>query len=171
MLETEAELNALQELLSRSRSGATEHLRGIIDDQRALSARDIAGLMQNMKVLSLATVTARGEPRISAVDGHFLHGTWTWSTDGPSAKARQLAARPAVSVAHIDNEELAVFAHGAAPRGSSVGRDACPLDGALRRFSARVGRGHPRLPAGAVMDGGLCRRPPETLATRGVKSA
>ena len=43
MLETEAELNALQELLDRSRSGATEHLRGIIDDERALSARDIAG--------------------------------------------------------------------------------------------------------------------------------
>ncbi len=116
MLETEAELNTLQELLDRSRSGATDHLRGIIDDQRALSARDIAALMQNMKVLSLATVTARGEPRISAVDGHFLHGTWTWSTDGPSAKARHLAARPAVSVAHIDNEELAVFAHGAAER-------------------------------------------------------
>ena len=116
MLETEAELNALQELLDRSRSGATEHLRGIIDDQRALSARDIAGLMQDMKVLSLATVTARGEPRISAVDGHFLHATWTWSTDGPSAKARHLGARPAVSVAHIDNEELAVFAHGTAER-------------------------------------------------------
>jgi|HubBroStandDraft_5_1064220.scaffolds.fasta_scaffold09109_4 hypothetical protein len=116
MLETEPELDALQELLDRSRSGATEHLRGIIDDERALSARDIAGLMQKMKVLSLATVTARGEPRISAVDGHFLHGTWTWSTDGPSAKAQHLAARPAVSVAHIDNEELAVFAHGAAER-------------------------------------------------------
>lgn len=116
MLETEAELDALQELLDRSRSRATEHLRGIIDDQRALSARDLVGLLQNMKVLSLATVTARGEPRISAVDGHFLHGTWTFSTDGSAAKARHLAARAAVSVAHIDNEELAVFAHGAASR-------------------------------------------------------
>ena len=116
MLETEAELDALQELLDRSRSGATEHLRGIIDDQRALSATDIVGLLQNMKVLSLATVTARGEPRISAVDGHFLHGTWTWSTDGPSAKARRPRGASAVSVAQIDNEELAVFAHGAADR-------------------------------------------------------
>ncbi len=116
MLETEAELDALQQLLDRSRSGATEHLRGIINDQRALSARDIVGLLLNMKVVSLATVTARGEPRISAVDGHFLHGTWTWSTDGTSAKARHLAARPAVSVAHVDNEDLAVFAHGTAER-------------------------------------------------------
>jgi hypothetical protein len=116
MLETEAELGALQQLLDRSHRQATEHLRGIIDDRRVLSARDIAGLLQNMKVISLATVTARGEPRISAVDGHFLHGTWTWSTEGSSAKARHLAARPAVSVAHVDNEELAVFAHGTAER-------------------------------------------------------
>jgi hypothetical protein len=61
-----------------------------------------------------STVTARAEPRISAVDGHFLHGTWTWSTSGSAAKARHLEVRPAVSVAHIDNEDLAVFAHGQA---------------------------------------------------------
>ena len=136
MLETQAELDALQELLDLSRSGATEHLRGIIDDQRALSARDIAGLLQNMKVVSLATVTARGEPRISAVDGHFLHGTWTWSTDGSSAKARHLEARTAVSVAHVDNEELAVFAHGAAERL----RPADPLwDETLAHWTAHYG--------------------------------
>lgn len=136
MLETEAELDALQELLERSRSRATGHLRGIIDDQRALSARDVAALLQNMKVLSLATVTTRGEPRISAVDGHFLHGTWTWSTDGSAAKARHLAARPAVSVAHIDNEELAVFAHGSADRLSR----ADPLwDETLAHWTAHYG--------------------------------
>lgn len=69
-----------------------------------------------MKVVSLATVTASGQPRISAVDGHFLHATWTWSTSGTSVKARHLADRPAVSVAYVDNEELAVFAHGRAER-------------------------------------------------------
>jgi general stress protein 26 len=116
VLETEAELGTLQQLLERSRSASTEHLRGIINDGRALSARDIAGLMQGMKVISLATVTARGEPRISAVDGHFLHGTWTFSTSGSAAKARHLEARPAVSIAHVDHEDLAVFAHGTAKR-------------------------------------------------------
>lgn len=107
---------ALQRLLGRSRAQATGHLRDIIDDRRALSAPDITTLLTGMKVLALATVTARGEPRISAVDGHFLHGTWTWSTSGSSAKARHLQARPAVSVAHIDHEDLAVFAHGQAER-------------------------------------------------------
>jgi hypothetical protein len=67
-----------------------------------------------MRVISAATVTARGEPRISAMDGHFLHGTWTFSTSRTAAKARQLAARPAISIAHVDGEELAVFSHGRA---------------------------------------------------------
>ena len=120
MRETPAETAALQRLIDRSRDRATSHLRDIIDDRRALSASDIVSLLTGMKVLAIATVTARGEPRISAVDGHFLHGTWTWSTSGSAAKARHLAARPALSLAHIDNEDLAVFAHGRAERlGSS----------------------------------------------------
>ena len=63
-------------------------------------------------MISVATVTAGGEPRISAMDGHFLHGTWTFSTSRSSAKAHHLAARSGVSVAHVDNEALAVFSHG-----------------------------------------------------------
>lgn len=116
MRETPVELDALQRLLDSSRARATNHLRDIIDDGRALSAPDIALLLTGMKVITLGTVTARAEPRISAVDGHFLHGTWTWGTSGSSAKARQIQARPAVSVAHVDNEQLAVFAHGQAER-------------------------------------------------------
>ena len=34
MLETAEELTALQELLDRSHAGATDHLRGIIHDER-----------------------------------------------------------------------------------------------------------------------------------------
>ena len=112
MYETGDEVAALQELLDRSYAGATEHLRGIIHGDHQLSARDIVTLMTGMKVLSLATVTAAGEPRVGGVDGHLLHGRWTFSTDGSAAKARHMSARPAVSVAHIDHEELAVFSHG-----------------------------------------------------------
>jgi general stress protein 26 len=72
-----------------------------------LAASEVAALLAGMKVATLATVTAHGAPRVSAVDGHFVHGTWAWSTSGSSAKARHLAARPAVSIAHVDNEDLA----------------------------------------------------------------
>lgn len=112
MYETDAEVQGLQELIDASYGRATDHLRGIIHGACQLSATDIVALMTGMKVLSLGTVTAAGEPRVSAVDGHFLHGRWTFSTDGSAAKARHLRARPVASAAHIDNEELAVFCHG-----------------------------------------------------------
>jgi general stress protein 26 len=112
MLETPEELARLQTLLDASHAHATEHLRDIIHDGRTLSSAQIAGLLTGMKVISAATVTAHGEPRISAMDGHFLHGTWTFSTSRTAAKARHLAARPGVSIAHIDGEALAIFSHG-----------------------------------------------------------
>ena len=112
MYETDDEVEQLQALLDASHAQATDHLRSIINDQSRLSARDLVALLTGMKVLSVATVTARGEPRISAMDGHFLHGTWSFGTSGDSAKARHLRARPQVSVAHVDNEELGVFSHG-----------------------------------------------------------
>jgi general stress protein 26 len=112
MFETADDLTRLQALLDASHLRATEHLRGIINDDRTLSAAQIAGVLTGMKVVTAATVTARAEPRISAMDGHFLHGTWTFSTSRTSAKARHLARRPAISVAHVDGEALAVFSHG-----------------------------------------------------------
>jgi general stress protein 26 len=112
MFETPEELARLQALLDASHARATEHLRGIIHDDRTLSATHVTGLLTGMKVITAATVTAGGEPRISAMDGHFLHGTLTFSTSRSSAKARHLERRPAVSVAHVDGEALAVFSHG-----------------------------------------------------------
>jgi general stress protein 26 len=112
MLETPDDLARLQSLLDASHASATEHLRSIIDDERTLDAAQVAGLLTGMKVISVATVTAGGEPRISAVDGHFLRGTWTFSTSRTSAKARHLGRRPAVSVAHVDGEQFAMFGHG-----------------------------------------------------------
>jgi general stress protein 26 len=116
VLETAEELAALQRLLNDSLESATDHLRSIVRDERVLTASDLVALLSGMKVLAVATMTARGEPRISALDGHFLHGSWTFSTSASSAKAQHMRARPAVSVAHIDNEELAIFSHGRAER-------------------------------------------------------
>jgi general stress protein 26 len=114
MLETPDDLVRLQTLLDASHARSTEHLRDIIRDERTLTALQIAALLTGMRVISAATVTAHGEPRISAMDGHFLHGTWTFSSSRTSAKAHHLADRPAVSVAHVDGEAMAVFSHGRA---------------------------------------------------------
>ena len=113
MYETDAELDALDVLLDRSVSGATAHLRSIIrPGERTLTARQLAEVLSGMCVLAVATVTANGEPRISAVDGHFLHGCWVFGTERSAAKARHLHARPAASAAHLRGETLGVFTHG-----------------------------------------------------------
>ncbi len=114
--ETPEEIAALDALMTASHAGGTAHLREIVSGERRMDAAQVVAALTGMKVLTLATVTARGEPRVSAVDGHFLHGRWTFGTDGRSAKARHLARRPAVSVAHVDGERLGVFCHGTAVR-------------------------------------------------------
>jgi hypothetical protein len=120
--ETEPELREMQTLLDSSLGRATPHLQSIITTARSLSAEQLAQVLTGMCVLVLSTVTAKGEPRVSAVDGHFLHGRWVFGTARGAAKARHLRARPAASVAHIRGEDLGVFVHG-------VVEDLHPADG------------------------------------------
>jgi len=114
MLETPEELGNLQQLLDRSMADAGEHLRGIITDERRLSAAGLAGRLQGMRLLAVATVTADGRPLAGPVDGYFLHGTFWFSSGRNSVRMRHLAARPAVSAIHLPGEELAVTVHGRA---------------------------------------------------------
>jgi hypothetical protein len=111
MRETPEELAALQTLLDTSLSGSTQHLRSIVAES-TVTAAELTRILTGMCTLALSTVTAKGEPRISAVDGHFLHGAWLFGTAPSAAKARHLAARPAASVAHLRGEDLGVFTHG-----------------------------------------------------------
>jgi hypothetical protein len=112
MRETPEELDELQTLLDSSLSRSTSHLRSIINTGSTLTAERLTRVLTGMCTLALATVTAKGEPRISGVDGHFLHGKWHFGTARGAAKARHLAARPAVSAAHLRGEDLGVFTHG-----------------------------------------------------------
>ncbi|MGY0498954.1 pyridoxamine 5'-phosphate oxidase family protein [Nocardia sp. FBN12] len=112
MRETPKDLAELQILLDSSLASSTSHLRSIIDEQNTLTAAGLTQILTGMCTLALSTVTAKGEPRISGVDGHFLHGRWHFGTARTAAKARHLAARPAASVAHMRGEDLGVFTHG-----------------------------------------------------------
>ena len=114
MLETPAELTALQDLLDRSVGRASEHLTSIVTPERRLTAEQLVAVLPGMNTLSLATVTASGEPRVSGVDGHFLHGRWLFTTSGTARKITHLRARPGVSVAHLRGDDLGVFTHGQA---------------------------------------------------------
>jgi hypothetical protein len=112
MKETREEVGELQQLLDAAYERSTAHLQNIITDQRRLTAADVVQVLQGMCTLNLATVTAQGEPRISAVDGHFLHARWVFTTSGTAAKALHLRARPAASISYVDGERIGVFSHG-----------------------------------------------------------
>ena len=114
MRETDQELAALQSLLDDSFGRASEHLLSIMTPERRLTAGALVEQLPSPAVLNVATVTARGEPRISAVDGHFIHGHWYFTTEANSPKARQLVARPAVSASYTPRDGYGVFCHGRA---------------------------------------------------------
>lgn len=111
---TPTQLSDLQALLDRSFARATSHLTMIMSEPRRLSAERLVASLPCPAVLNIASVTARGEPRVSAVDGHFLGGRWCFATSPESAKAGQLRARPAISAAFTPRDGEGVFCHGRA---------------------------------------------------------
>ena len=112
MRETPEQLAQLQALLDRSFERASEHLKSIMEPQRRLGAERLVAELPSPAVLNIATVTAAGEPRISAVDGHFIGGHWYFTTAAQSPKARQLRARPAISASYTPKDGYGVFCHG-----------------------------------------------------------
>ncbi len=114
MHETPDDLAELQGLLDRSFANAGSHLLSIIDPSRRLNARQLSEMLTGMRVLNLATVTSKGEPRIGPVDGHFHRGRWYFGSSPESFRFKHIRARPAVSAAHTVGEQLAVIVHGTA---------------------------------------------------------
>ena len=121
MHETDEDRRRLQALLDRSYEGAGSHLRSIATPERILTADQICELLVGVQVLSLATVTAAGEPRVAPVDGLFFRGEWWFGSSTDSVRFRHLRQRPAVSAAHTSGEDLSVVTHG---RAVEVDRDA-----------------------------------------------
>jgi hypothetical protein len=115
MLETTEELGTLQQLLDASHAGANEHLKSIVvAGERTPSAEQVAAYLTGMRLLVVATVDAQGRPMTSAVDGHFVHGQWVFTTSATAVKSHHLRARPAISASHVEGESFAVFTHGEA---------------------------------------------------------
>ena len=114
VFETTEELASLDEKLADSFNRAGEHLTSIISSDRRLSAHDLSRYLVGVRHFVVSTVTQDGEPRCSAVDGLFLHGSLWFSTSAHSIKARHLERRPAISAAHVVGDDVALFVHGRA---------------------------------------------------------
>jgi hypothetical protein len=118
MHETNDDLHQLQTLLDRSYAGAGRHLLSIHTPERRLDAEALAGRLQGMCLLALATVTADGRPIVGPVDGIFYRGAFHFGSAPDSTRMRHIRHRAQVSATHLPGEELAVTVHG----------DAVPID-------------------------------------------
>jgi uncharacterized pyridoxamine 5'-phosphate oxidase family protein len=114
MHETAADLSTLQQLLDASYERAGEHLRSIHTADRRVHAPDLARVLQGVRVLHLATVSSKCEPRVSPVDGIFYRGQFWFGSGDNSLRFRHLRERPQVSGSHTVGETFAVIVHGRA---------------------------------------------------------
>jgi hypothetical protein len=113
--ETAADLESLQALLDESVAKASPFLRRSFQmPERSLSAAELGARLDGLIVVSLATVTANGEPRVAPIDAVFLRGRFYVPTVAQAARARHLARRPGVSVTYYEGRTMAVIAHGRA---------------------------------------------------------
>lgn len=112
MHENATDLADLQTLLDRSIASAGPHLASIFTEERRLTAVQVVERLPGMRLLTLATVTATGEPRTAPVDGLFYRGRFWFGSAENSARFRHIRARPAVSATHLPGESLAVIVHG-----------------------------------------------------------
>jgi hypothetical protein len=126
MRESAADLMRLQAVLDRSVERASPFLRSSFQmPQRSPSAAGLVARLHGLLTVSLATVTAKGEPRVAPIDAVFLRGLFYVPTVAQAARARHLAGRPGVSVAYYEGRTMAVIVHGQA-RVVAVGEE--PFD-------------------------------------------
>jgi hypothetical protein len=112
MFESDAELAELDRLFAAHMAGANAHMQAIVKPQRRLTARQVTRYLQGTKHVAFATVTSKGEPRVSPLDALFVHGRFTLSTGQGATKIRHLRRVPACSAVHMDGDRIAVAVNG-----------------------------------------------------------
>lgn len=113
MRETAGDLEGLQRLLDASAERASAFLRSSFQiPERSLNAEQLAARLDGSLTVALATVTARGEPRVAPINAFFLRAAFYVPTVAESARARHLASRPAASLSYFEGVTFAVIAHG-----------------------------------------------------------
>jgi Pyridoxamine 5'-phosphate oxidase len=112
MYETEDEIAELQRMIDAAAVRANPHMSSIVTPDRRLTARQVVTYLQGTKHVAFATVTGKGEPRVSPLDALFIHGRFTIGTGAAATRIRHLRANPACSAVHMDGERIAVVVNG-----------------------------------------------------------
>lgn len=113
MDETPAETTRLHALLDHSITQASPFLRSSFEmPEHSLSAAQLIAHLQGPLTVTLATSTARAQPRVAPIGAFFVHAAFYMPTVAESARARHLARRPAASLTYFEDIDVAVIAHG-----------------------------------------------------------
>jgi Pyridoxamine 5'-phosphate oxidase len=115
MRESPTDIQQLQTVIDDSIKRASLFLRASFDmPEHSLSATQLAEHLQGSLTVALATVTARGEPRVAPISALFLRGQFYVPTVAEAARAQHVARRPGASLTYFEGIALAVIAHGQA---------------------------------------------------------
>jgi hypothetical protein len=115
MRETPEDAARLEAVLRQSIARAGPFLRSSFEmPEHSLSARQLIAYLQGVQTVALATVTAKGEPRVAPIGAIFYRGTFYIPTTAEAARTRHIARRPAVSLTLFAGDGLAIIVHGRA---------------------------------------------------------
>jgi len=116
VFETEAELAELQRLLGASFDRSGEQLRSIFDASNRLNAGQLSGF-RGVRLVAVATVNSKGEPRAAPRSAAFLHGKFHLAANTESVMVKRLSNMPAIGMTYFENH-LLIVGHGTAvPQG------------------------------------------------------
>ena len=106
----------LQEVLDRSIERAGPYLRESFQmPAHSLNAAQLTGhLAGRLWTIALATVTAKGEPRVAPVGSLFVDGRFCVPILKSAARVKQLQRNAAVSASLFDEKDFALIVHGTA---------------------------------------------------------
>ena len=142
MRETAQDLSDLQGLLDHSVGQAGAFLRESMQlDIHTLAAKQVVRYLDGIRTASLATVTAKGEPRVAPIAAIFYRGRYHVPTVVNAARARHLRQRRGVSLTEYAGHDNAVTIHGQA---TLIGLDHPDFEAVDDAYAALSTNGGPR---------------------------
>lgn len=113
MNETPQDKRHLQLLVDRSIDRAGSILKKSFQmPQNSLTAEQIINKLQGLQIVSLATTTVKGEPRVAPIGAIFYRGSYFIPTVATAARTKQIRHQSAVSLTQYEGVDFAIIIHG-----------------------------------------------------------
>jgi general stress protein 26 len=112
LYETDAELDALDDVVEKSRTKSADHLGSLFGQGEWISGRQIASHLQGLGNVALATVNAAKKPRVAPMEAILFHGKFYVALQKESNRVRQLTRNPTASLTYTRDDDLLIIVNG-----------------------------------------------------------